>query len=328
MAPVASDARCAPSPLVSAGSRPAPGTGAVLQGEIRDPRGRPDPVVLSLLDPEGGVTYQYFCDSPGHFRLDAPATGEAHLMAFLDTDGNGPSPTDPAFRTAEAIGLAPGALVTLDVDLVEGLDLGEDAPWLDRTHGTPVAAADTEEEVRMQLDVRHEDPGEVLQLLGPLDGQVVADVGCGAGYYSYQLARAVGPTGRVLALDVREDLLAHLRQRAQQDPALDPHGNVRTVHSRLDDTTLEPGSTQTCFLAHLDFYVYPEITAEQRAFLRSCRDAITPDGRVVVLQWMGVQPPGTTDALVTHFEAAGLTLRSRDQLTGYDTWLFAFAQSP
>jgi ubiquinone/menaquinone biosynthesis C-methylase UbiE len=52
----------------------------------------------------------------------------------------------------------------------------------------------------------------------------VADVGCGAGYFSARYAALTGPTGHVHAVDVDEDSLAYLRSR------LDPvhHAHVTT----------------------------------------------------------------------------------------------------
>src|SRR4051812_47057700 len=51
-------------------------------------------------------------------------------------------------------------------------------------------------------------PDAVIAALGLSPGQVVADVGAGKGYLSGRLARAVGPTGRVVATDIDPDALA------------------------------------------------------------------------------------------------------------------------
>ncbi len=52
-----------------------------------------------------------------------------------------------------------------------------------------------------------------LAALAPRLGEHVADIGCGAGQTTRQLAEAVGPTGRVVGLDVSAALLAHARAR-------------------------------------------------------------------------------------------------------------------
>ena len=66
----------------------------------------------------------------------------------------------------------------------------EGAPWLDR----PEREAE-------------ERPSRAIQELKLEPGMVVADFGAGSGYYTERLARAVGPTGRVLAVDLQPEML-------------------------------------------------------------------------------------------------------------------------
>src|SRR4051794_41291919 len=53
-----------------------------------------------------------------------------------------------------------------------------------------------------------------LAALAPAPGEAVLDVGCGCGASTLDLARAVGPGGRVLGVDVSEPMLAVARRRA------------------------------------------------------------------------------------------------------------------
>lgn len=53
-----------------------------------------------------------------------------------------------------------------------------------------------------------------LRAAAPQPGERILDVGCGCGDTSLALARAVGPTGRVLGLDVSAPMLGLARQRA------------------------------------------------------------------------------------------------------------------
>ncbi len=48
------------------------------------------------------------------------------------------------------------------------------------------------------------------------DGMTVLDVGCGAGYYSLGMAKSVGPTGRVIAVDTETEAIAALRRKAEE----------------------------------------------------------------------------------------------------------------
>src|SRR5262244_1157637 len=53
-----------------------------------------------------------------------------------------------------------------------------------------------------------------LALLAAAPGERVLDLGCGCGASSLALASRVGPSGRVLGLDVSEPMLARARERA------------------------------------------------------------------------------------------------------------------
>lgn len=46
--------------------------------------------------------------------------------------------------------------------------------------------------------------------------QVVADLGCNTGYYTFALAECVGPEGRVYAVDLKEDYVRALEKRANE----------------------------------------------------------------------------------------------------------------
>jgi ubiquinone/menaquinone biosynthesis C-methylase UbiE len=59
----------------------------------------------------------------------------------------------------------------------------------------------------------YQKPDEVMQALRLRPGEVVADIGAGAGYFSIRLAEGVGPTGHVYAVDINADAVRNLNQR-------------------------------------------------------------------------------------------------------------------
>ena len=73
------------------------------------------------------------------------------------------------------------------------------APWLDRP--------ERESEERTSRAI------EELKLT---PGMVVADFGAGSGYYTERLARAVGPSGKVLAVDLQPEMLEMVGARAKK----------------------------------------------------------------------------------------------------------------
>ena len=56
-------------------------------------------------------------------------------------------------------------------------------------------------------------PDQVVGALGLKAGETACDIGSGPGYFTLRLARAVGPSGLVYAIDVESRMLQALRER-------------------------------------------------------------------------------------------------------------------
>lgn len=69
-------------------------------------------------------------------------------------------------------------------------------------------------------------PGRVVELMSIRTGMTVADVGAGTGYFEPWLARAVGPEGRVVAVDVERSMIAWIEERAKRDGLANVRGHV------------------------------------------------------------------------------------------------------
>src|SRR5262245_55420900 len=61
------------------------------------------------------------------------------------------------------------------------------------------------------------DPASIVAQTDLKNGQVVADLGCGSGFYSLPAAQRVGNTGQVYAVDVQEAKLAATQSAARQN---------------------------------------------------------------------------------------------------------------
>ena len=80
-------------------------------------------------------------------------------------------------------------------------------------------------------DDGHLTADDVIESLKLKDGNVVADVGCGVGYFSLKLAPKVAEHGSVLAEDILGESLTFLWIRA----FLHHQSNIRVVHGNPDD---------------------------------------------------------------------------------------------
>ena len=157
----------------------------------------------------------------------------------------------------------------------------------------------------------------VLALAGIEPGMSVADVGAGEGYYTVRLARAVGPSGRVLAEDIVPGVRDALTERVQRQQ-LD---NVAVKLGAPDNPLLPRQSFDRIFLVHM----YHEVKSPY-AFLWHLREGLKPDGLVIVVDSArpvkrhGMPPK----QLRCEFEAVGLELVRFQSLIAADSYYAAF----
>lgn len=129
-----------------------------------------------------------------------------------------------------------------------------------------------------------EEPEKTLDLMGLKDGDVVADLGCGNGYYTLRLAKRVAPTGRVLAVDIQQGMLDQLKARMTEAGVT----NVELILGDPDDPKLPRGGVDWLLLVD----VYHEF-ANPQAMLAKIREALAPGGKVVLLEYRKEQDPAT-----------------------------------
>ena len=121
---------------------------------------------------------------------------------------------------------------------------------------------------------RWQRPDDVIESLKLKDGNMVADVGCGVGYFSLKLAPKVAEHGTVLAEDILGESLTFLWIRT----FLQHQSNIRVIHGNFDDPHLPQGSVDAVLIANS----YHEFT-RPLAILDHTFRALRSGGRLVVL---------------------------------------------
>ncbi|MGH9720004.1 MAG: class I SAM-dependent methyltransferase [Bryobacteraceae bacterium] len=126
-----------------------------------------------------------------------------------------------------------------------------------------------------------EAPDKALDAIGVREGETVADIGAGAGYFTWRLAERVGVNGKVYANDIQEKMLERLRVNVSERGLK----NVETVLGAEDDPKLPAGAIDMALLVD----VYHEFSEPQK-MLRKIREALKPGGRLVLLEYRKEDP--------------------------------------
>jgi ubiquinone/menaquinone biosynthesis C-methylase UbiE len=121
-------------------------------------------------------------------------------------------------------------------------------------------------------------PERVISALGIRSGDRVADLGSGSGYFTLRLAKAVGPDGKVYAVDVDEEMNQYLRQRVAEAGL----ANVEVILGRFEDPLLPDGGVDLVLV--VDTYHHLN---DRPAYFRNLRRDLASEGRVAVIDYDG-----------------------------------------
>ncbi len=130
-------------------------------------------------------------------------------------------------------------------------------------------------------------PKEVIQKLAIKPGSRVADLGAGGGYFTWYLAGAVGPQGKVYAVDIDETALSIINKGIRSREMT----NVIPILAEPSDAKL-PEPVDLVFSC--DTYHHMQ---DRVAYFKSLARYLKPDGRVAILDF---HPHGFFSGLLGH----------------------------
>lgn len=109
----------------------------------------------------------------------------------------------------------------------------------------------------------------------------VGDFGAGTGHYARAAAAIVGPSGKVYAIDVQEDILKHLKLNTHAHH----QSTIETVWGDIEKaggTHLRDASLDAVLLANVLFQV-----EDHDALLAEVKRTLKPGGKLMVVDWAG-----------------------------------------
>jgi SAM-dependent methyltransferase len=130
-----------------------------------------------------------------------------------------------------------------------------------------------------------------MAALAPQPGERILDIGCGAGETSLELARAVGPDGRVTGVDISRPLLEIARRRAE---------GAAFIEADAQTYPFEAGAFDAAFSRFGVMFF-----AEPAAAFANIRRALKPGGRLAFVCW---RPAAENPILSLPFAAAATYL--------------------
>lgn len=145
------------------------------------------------------------------------------------------------------------------------------------------------------------------KILGPYvkEGMTVLDFGCGPGFFSIDLARMVGKSGRVIAADLQEGMLQKLRKKIQ---GTELEGRI-TLH-KCEKNKIGLLEEVDFVLA---FYLLHEIP-NQETFFNEIESILKPNGQVFIAEPPFHVSKKAFEKTIRKANDAGLSVADRPKL--------------
>lgn len=126
--------------------------------------------------------------------------------------------------------------------------------------------------------IKFVNPSNIIAQLDLDKGAMAADLGCGGGFYTLPLARAVGDKGAVCAIDILPDKLAATQSAAQMAGLK----NVTVVHADLEKPSdvIEPASFDLVVMSNIVHQVQ-----SREALMKNAYQMLKTGGHLLVVDW-------------------------------------------
>ena len=150
---------------------------------------------------------------------------------------------------------------------------------------------------------------EVVAGLSLKPGDTVADIGAGTGVFSRPFAKAIGSSGTLFAVEVDQDLLDIIGERAAKENL----GNISTVLGEYEDPKLPTRDLDVAFFHDVLHHI-----ENRQDYLKATASYLNPEGRIVVIDMIRDHPDAghkdqpemhiSQDEVEAWMKDAGLTL--------------------
>lgn len=123
-------------------------------------------------------------------------------------------------------------------------------------------------------------PRETLEKVGLRQGDIIADVGCGIGYFTIPAAQIVGSGGKVYAMDILPEMLMEVEKK-KTEMSLPIITTIVTEENKLK---IAEDSVTLAFICN----VLHE-TQNVLSFLSEVKRIVSDNGRVAIIEWNKIE---------------------------------------
>ena len=118
-------------------------------------------------------------------------------------------------------------------------------------------------------------PEKVMDVMGIKPGMIIGEVGAGRGRFAVQMAKRVGPSGKVYANDIDKSALQYLDHRCKRDNI----PNIVSVLGELTDPKLPEGLFDVIYIVNTYHHIDDKV-----AILRNLLPALKEEGKLIIIE--------------------------------------------
>lgn len=117
----------------------------------------------------------------------------------------------------------------------------------------------------------------ILNTIKLEESKIIADIGCGIGYFTFPISEAVGESGIVYALDIENEMLEDIKRKIIKTEIK----NVIPLISKEYEFPLNEGSVEVAFICTM----IHEVKIREK-FLKEVNRILRTNGKIIIIEWI------------------------------------------
>lgn len=117
----------------------------------------------------------------------------------------------------------------------------------------------------------------ILESLQIRSGDVIADIGSGGGYFTFEFAKKVGKDGKVFAVDTNTDLFSYIENKLKKQEIQ----NVITVMADETGFVLPNGNCNLIFARNVFHHI-----ENAEVYFQNIQKYLKSNGKIAIIEWL------------------------------------------